>query len=268
MNGNGSRSERPVFQFSAAQRQFVSAGPVAALRTELQRHTAEPVELADVLTHVERYEQTRLSSDARRLAEDCRYLSLVQAEPERRLAESLERDYRNANLRLAVTGELLNRLMPERDPEVASVRDTVLGVPVRGRSLTSTIVAREVPPLCHPLSAENKLVVACGFLSGTTSANSGRLSVGAKSPLTGGIKESNVGGNAAYKMGRLGIAGIVVEGQPAEGKLFCLLVNKDGAQLLPADDLKGLKNYDLAAKLQGKYGEKVGIVSIGPAGEM
>lgn len=137
-----------------------------------------------------------------------------------------------------------------------------------GRSLTSAIVAREVPPLCHPLGAKNKLVVASGLLSGTTAANSGRLSVGAKSPLTGGIKESNSGGNAAYKLGRLGIAGIVIEDQPPEGKMFYLLVNKDGAQLLPADDLKGLKNYDLATKLQDKHGEKVGIVSIGPAGEM
>jgi aldehyde:ferredoxin oxidoreductase len=137
-----------------------------------------------------------------------------------------------------------------------------------GRALTSYIVSHEVPPLCHPLGAQNKLVVATGLLSGSTCANSGRLSVGAKSPLTGGIKESNVGGNAAVKLGRLGIMGIVVEGQPSNGKWFYLLVNKDGAQLLPADDLKGLKNYDLAARLQEKYGEKAGIVSIGPAGEM
>ncbi len=137
-----------------------------------------------------------------------------------------------------------------------------------GRGLTSAIVSHEVPPLCHPLGPSNKLVVAPGLLSGTTCANSGRLSVGAKSPLTGGIKESNVGGNAALKLGRLGIAGIVVEKQPPEGKWYYLLVNKDGARLLPADDLKGLKNYDLATRLHEKHGEKVGIISIGPAGEM
>jgi len=137
-----------------------------------------------------------------------------------------------------------------------------------GRGLTSTIVAREVPPLCHPLDPANKLVVAAGLLAGTTCANSGRLSIGGKSPLTGGIKESNVGGNVAIKLGKLQIAGVVLEGQAAAGKLLYLLVNKDGAQLLPADEYKGLKNYDLASKLQDKYGKKVGIVSIGPAGEM
>ncbi|MFY9707869.1 MAG: aldehyde ferredoxin oxidoreductase N-terminal domain-containing protein, partial [Desulfobacterales bacterium] len=55
-----------------------------------------------------------------------------------------------------------------------------------GRAMTSTIVAKEVPPLCHPLGADNKLVIAPGLLSGTTAAMSGRLSVGCKSPLTGG----------------------------------------------------------------------------------
>ena len=137
-----------------------------------------------------------------------------------------------------------------------------------GRSLTSTIVAREVPPLCHPLEPSNKLTVAAGLLAGTTCANAGRLSIGAKSPLTGGIKESNVGGNVANKLGKLGFAGVVLEGQAPEGKLFYLLVNKNGAQLLPADEFKGLKNYDLAGKLQEMYGKKVGIVSIGPVGEM
>ncbi|MGQ9858847.1 MAG: aldehyde ferredoxin oxidoreductase family protein [Thermodesulfobacteriota bacterium] len=137
-----------------------------------------------------------------------------------------------------------------------------------GRALTSTIVAREVDPLCHPLGAANKLVVAPGLLAGTTCPNSGRLSIGGKSPLTGGIKESNVGGNVAVKLGRLGIAGIVVEGQAPAGKLYCLLVDKDGGRLVSAEELAGLTNYEVCEKLQGKYGEKVGIVSIGPAGEM
>ncbi len=54
-----------------------------------------------------------------------------------------------------------------------------------GRGLTSAIVADEVPPACHPLSAENKLVIAPGILTGTGAPCGGRISVGAKSPLTG-----------------------------------------------------------------------------------
>ncbi len=60
-----------------------------------------------------------------------------------------------------------------------------------GRAMTSAIISKEVPPTCHPLGSDNKLVIAPGLLSGTTAAMSGRLSVGCKSPLTGGIKEAN-----------------------------------------------------------------------------
>jgi len=62
-----------------------------------------------------------------------------------------------------------------------------------GRALTSTIVAEEVPPLCHPLGSNNKIVFSPGIVTGTPAPTSARISVGAKSPLTGGIKESNAG---------------------------------------------------------------------------
>jgi len=137
-----------------------------------------------------------------------------------------------------------------------------------GRGLTSMVVSKEVPPLCNPIGQHNKLVITPGLLTGTTAANSGRLSIGAKSPLTGGIKESNVGGTAATKLARLGIAAIIIEGMPEKGKLYGLAVSKDGIKAFPADDLKGLGNYELTEKLQAKYGKKVGIISIGPAGEM
>ena len=108
---------------------------------------------------------------------------------------------------------------PEDDPNAAteSLGDYAgLG----GRALTSAIVAREVPPLCHPLGADNKLVIAPGLLSGTTAAISGRLSVGCKSPLTGSIKEANAGSGWAPAVARLGLKAIVVEGQPKEKGAF------------------------------------------------
>ncbi|MBI4832238.1 MAG: hypothetical protein HY801_11960 [Candidatus Lindowbacteria bacterium] len=60
-----------------------------------------------------------------------------------------------------------------------------------GRALTSTVISREVPPACDPIGRHNKLVIAPGLLAGTGAPCSERLSIGAKSPLTGGIKESN-----------------------------------------------------------------------------
>ncbi len=137
-----------------------------------------------------------------------------------------------------------------------------------GRALTSKIISTEVPANCHPLSAENKLVIAPGMLSGTSASMSGRLSVGCKSPLTGTIKESNAGGQAAQVLARLGYQGIVVEGKPVDGGLFKIIINKDGVKVEKADELKLLGNYDTVDKLKANYGEKVAMMSIGQAGEM
>ncbi len=137
-----------------------------------------------------------------------------------------------------------------------------------GRALTSTLVAKEVPPLCHPLGAENKLVIAPGLLSGTVAAMSGRLSIGAKSPLTGGIKEANSGGQPAQVIARLGYAAIVIEGKPEGDDLYKIFINKDGVKITKDNSLKMLPNYDLVEKMKAEYGDKVAMISIGPAGEM
>jgi len=137
-----------------------------------------------------------------------------------------------------------------------------------GRALTSSITFDEVPPNCHPLGPNNKTIFAPGIVSGTNAPTSGRISVGGKSPLTGTIKEANAGGLASQKLGKLQIRAIIVEGKPQEKEKFYLLkVNKDGAELIPADDLAGKGMYEVDETLAQRYG-KVGIIGIGPAGEM
>src|SRR3989304_4194429 len=71
-----------------------------------------------------------------------------------------------------------------------------------GHALTSHIIAQEVPPTCHPLRAQNRLVLAPGLLGGTGATTSGRTSVGSKSPLTGGGKEADGGGRLGHNAGR------------------------------------------------------------------
>ena len=137
-----------------------------------------------------------------------------------------------------------------------------------GRGLTSVIVSTEVPPLCHPLGADNKLVIAPGLLSGSMGAMSGRLSIGCKSPLTGGIKESNAGGQPSQMLARLGYAAIILEGKPADDTLYKVLINQNGAEILPDNDLRMMTNYDLVARMTKEYGDKISCMSIGPAGEM
>jgi aldehyde:ferredoxin oxidoreductase len=137
-----------------------------------------------------------------------------------------------------------------------------------GRGLTSSIIAKEVPPSCHPLGEDNKLVIAPGLLSGSVAAMSGRISVGCKSPLTGGIKESNSGGQPSQMLARLGYAAIVLEGKPQEKALYKVFINKDGVDVKKDDSLCMLGNYDTVDKMKAEYGDKVHCISIGPAGEM
>ena len=135
-----------------------------------------------------------------------------------------------------------------------------------GRGLSSTLLINEVDPMCEPLGPFNKLIIAPGILGGTMAPCCQRISVGGKSPLTGGIKEANSGGISAQKLGRLGIGAVVLEGRDPKA-LKVLYINKDGAKLVDAPELKGAGNYEISKVLREKYGEHIGIASVGPVGE-
>lgn len=142
-----------------------------------------------------------------------------------------------------------------------------------GRGLTSTIVHDEVPPLCHPLGPNNNLVFAPGIVTGTAASTSARISVGAKSPLTNGIKESNAGSGWSQALAVMRIKALVIEGQPEEkGKFWTLSLSWDEAEgkpkveFLPADEYLGQDLYDVYPKLLERFG-KVNIAGIGVAGE-
>ena len=137
-----------------------------------------------------------------------------------------------------------------------------------GRGLTSTIIAAEVPPQCHPLGPNNKLVIAPGLLSGTTAANSGRISVGAKSPLTGTIKEANAGGSGAQLLARCGCKALVIEGQPEPGKWYSISVSPGAISVAEETEVVGKGNFATTETLTNRFEGKRGIISIGPAGEM
>lgn len=136
-----------------------------------------------------------------------------------------------------------------------------------GRALTSAVVAKEVEPTCHPLGQNNKLVFAPGLLTGTTAPNSGRLSVGAKSPLTGAIKESNSGGTASQKLARLGVKALIIEGRPEGDSFYSIHIDKDGLRVQEEAQLIGKGNYEVVKTLVEKHGNKIGVITIGQAGE-
>jgi len=143
-----------------------------------------------------------------------------------------------------------------------------------GRGATSTIVHDEVPPLCHPLGPNNKLVFAPGIVTGTAAATSGRVSAGAKSWLTGGIKESNAGSSWASSLANFAIKALIVEGQPKEkGKYWTAHLtwddkaNRPKVEFLPADAYAGKDLYEVFPKVYEKFGARAAIAGCGVAGE-
>lgn len=136
-----------------------------------------------------------------------------------------------------------------------------------GRGLTSTIISDEVPPDCHPLGPNNKIVLAPGIVTGTSAPSSGRLSVGGKSPLTGGIKEANVGSRFGQTLAKLGIKAIIVEGQADDGYSL-LKIGGDDAELLDAEEWSGKGLYEAYDQIREEFGEKFDICGCGIAGEL
>jgi aldehyde:ferredoxin oxidoreductase len=137
-----------------------------------------------------------------------------------------------------------------------------------GRGLLARILLDEVDATCDPLGSDNKLIFAPGLLVGHMLSSTDRISVGGKSPLTGGIKEANAGGRTGLHMAHMGMHALIIEDQPAEDDFWVLHLSLEGAQWEKTDDLVGLGVYETATKLTETYGNKIAIALIGPGGEM
>lgn len=157
--------------------------------------------------------------------------------------------------------------------DAARQRVSHQGVPAEwdrlgGRGLIARVLLDEVEAGCEPLGAQNKLIWAPGLLVGHRLSSCDRISVGGKSPLTGGVKESNAGGTTGYAMARLGIKALIVEGKPDSGGWQVLHLSRAGMRFDPAEDLAGKGIYEAAGLLRERYGRKASIAMIGPGGEL
>ena len=118
----------------------------------------------------------------------------------------------------------------------------------------------------EPLSPDNPLIFSAGPFAGTNFSNANRTSVGCKSPLTGGIKESNAGGNFSLALGQLHLSGLTLYGASADWVV--IHIAKDGGvRFDPAQAYLGKGNVEAAAMLREKYGKKVSLALCGPVGE-
>lgn len=152
----------------------------------------------------------------------------------------------------------------ESRKEIFNTKEYLLG----GRTLSSRLVSREVPATCDPFGKNNTLYFCTGVLAGTTVSSSDRLSVGAKSPLTGGIKESNAGGIVGTRIAGQGLRCIALEGAPDKSDGWKIaVIGKDKVELVEGEFLAGKGVYEKSELLTRKFGAKAGCVTIGPAAE-
>ena len=135
-----------------------------------------------------------------------------------------------------------------------------------GRHFIAKTLLESGAATIDPLSPENPLIFSAGPFAGTNFSNANRISVGCKSPLTGGVKEANSGGTFGFALGQLETAGLTLYGASADWVV--IRITKEGAiTFASAEPYMGKGNNEAAALLFEKYGKKVSIGLCGPVGE-
>ena len=134
-----------------------------------------------------------------------------------------------------------------------------------GRGFAVKLLWDELEPGTDPLGPENILIFAVGPYTGFNVPNSGKMVVAAKSPLTGGYGDGNLGTMASPNMRKAGLDAIIVTGKAK--KPSYLWVEDDEAEIVDASDLWGLDSYEAERRLKKKHGAASGALLIGPSGE-
>jgi len=136
---------------------------------------------------------------------------------------------------------------------------------IGGRGFAVKILWDELKPGTDAFSSENRLIFATGPLTGASLPSSGKLLVAAKSPLTGGYGDGNIGTWACVQLRKAGYDAIVVEGKAEKPTI--VKIEDDKTEFLDAKDYWGRGTFETEKDLKKKYGDVTGVVAIGQAGE-
>jgi len=136
---------------------------------------------------------------------------------------------------------------------------------IGGRGFAARILFDELEPGIDPLGPENKMVIAAGPLTGLPGPSLGKLVIAAKSPLTGGYGDGNIGTMAAVQMRRAGFDAMIVEGR-AEKPVY-IYVEDERGYILSADGIWGKTSFETERALKEVHGRDIGALVIGPGGE-
>ena len=155
--------------------------------------------------------------------------------------------------------DLTNRQVTYEAPKEEDLRKYI-----GGRGLGVKYVFENGPEV-DPFSPDNLLAIMNGPLSGTEAKMSGRLAVVTKSPLTGTVTDSHMGGWTAAKLKWAGFDGLLIKG--AADKPVYLLVRDGEVSIEDASDLWGKTTHEVHEILRQRHGEEADVMAIGPAGE-
>lgn len=133
-------------RLSESQQAFLIQPAFQAMVRELIKIATVPCPEDYLLRSLERYESALQISQGNRLAGECLRVWFLQDTACRDHLRSFEYSYRNANIRLEISADFLNGLVPQRGPEMMTINEYVLNRPVHGQGITHTnIKIRTIP---------------------------------------------------------------------------------------------------------------------------
>ncbi|MDR0852299.1 MAG: aldehyde ferredoxin oxidoreductase family protein [Clostridiales Family XIII bacterium] len=166
---------------------------------------------------------------------------------------------------LGYTNKVLRVNLTERSYGIEPLRMDWAEKYIGSKGLSIRYLYEELEPNTDPLSAENKLLLTTGPLTGTPVPCSGKLAVTSKSPATGTISDASIGGHIAISIKYAGYDIVILEGKLS--KPGYLLIEDDRISFESADDLWGKGSHEAEKTLAERHGVDHSILSIGPAGE-
>ena len=163
------------------------------------------------------------------------------------------------------TGKLLRVNLSNRESHIEDIPEQLLKDFLGGRGLAVRYLYSELNTGVEPLGADNKLLFMMGPLGGTTAMSVSRMAVVTKSPLTGCVAKSIVGGNFGAFLKFAGFDGVILEGE-AEKPTY-IHIDGNRVHILDADEIWGLDTEETQMKLRQMHGTSTKAICIGPSGE-
>jgi hypothetical protein len=123
-------------ELSRSQAEILGKSPFHEFTLDLRRWASEPIDYRRLLNQIEEHEREGTTDSAAEIAQ-CYNVLRWSAEPDlKQLAELLNTHYRNANVRVALTADFLNRLLPDPQSYEQDVNGNIAGANVYGTSRT------------------------------------------------------------------------------------------------------------------------------------